>query len=139
MTSIVTTLVTLGATLGVGKLRGASERRKRPLQIRRSYGRTWNLVNRSKRSLVDINVNVNDQDGDWRQLEDVGQIPLLEPSAEYPLGELFPEETLSIYWSELRRNRRHGHHSASLRIKADQDEQHLIVDSSYGGNGGGGK
>ncbi len=126
VTSVITTLSTLGITAGISKLRSAASTEDYPLLLRRTTGQNWVVRNESRRSLVRLNFNVFDADGNFLQPEQhhhyASSISVLEPDEEIGVGRIDPGHSITLYWWTLKRNRPERPKSAHVVVRADDVE-----------------
>lgn len=132
VTSVVTTLITLAATFGVGRVKRTNSLNRQPLLIRQTSPTAWGVLNRTKRLMLEFNANVQ-SDNDYRAL-DTGRT--VYAYGDGYLGEIRPGELVTINWVEMKRNRPKSSHHVSFRMKADVDEYLPEVREPYGNGGG---
>ncbi len=141
VTSVVTTLVTLVVTSGVGGLRRKLGSKNQPILIRRGAGTSWKLKNMTRKSLVNLYSHAYDPDGNaieqegdnhWGPPDGV----ILGPGEELHLGVAPDGGSLSLYWATLRRNRVHSQLSVEVPLKREIDEYRPTPERlPYGGGG----
>ena len=127
--SVVTTLLTLLITTGVGKVSRRSSYNDRPLILTRTPTGI-RLRNRSKRALIDAQPTIYKPDGTWRD-DPVNTLGTLIPGHEAYLA-AEDNDTVEIHWMELRRNKYHNSWRVQFRLKPDVDE--YTPEREQGGN-----
>lgn len=140
VTSVITTLLTLGAS-GLVRLRSSNRRLKSEPAIFRKRGGAWVIDNRSRRNIVQMDVLVHrvrlsGSGEDYKQLS-VGHIaPKTSGYFNFDNLELAPGDELSFNWTVLTRIRQRAEYqSAELVIKPDIDSYPLKVEDVIYGRG----
>jgi hypothetical protein len=137
--SIATTLVTLGITKGVGTIAARSKTKESPLLIRRRANQQWSVTNRTKKAMVNLSFNIVQPDG---------MFP--DPTKTYSPTSLMAKEeafwgvfsdvalnldgySVTISWTELKRQTAGDYGSVEIRIKPDVDEYQPKREKPYAG------
>ena len=130
VTSAITTIVTMGIVGGTRAIKNRGALDKAPLILQRQSGPSWVIVNRTKRNLTGVGANalrpaVEGGEGvlafpqHW-QIDIHGGI--LYPNQGAYAGELRDGDSVTVNWVTLGRSKAKRWHSASTRIRGDEDE-----------------
>lgn len=136
VTSVVTTLATLGVTSTIGRLNRGKTLRERPFMIRPSSATSWSIVNRTKRLYVDFSASAQGTASDSYRTIQTGST--LYPDSEAYLGELKVGDLVSLSWVETRRGKPRIFSNTQFRVYEGTDE-YIPERRDYGAGNGGGK
>lgn len=120
LTSVVTTLATLGVTSGWKSVSQRLSHKQFPIKVKRGSGNSYELINESKRPFTNVYAYIGQQDGSSRPI-DFPSTSLL-PKRSMPLGDVIPGETISIQWHEFRRGKETYYSLEPIRVREDAEE-----------------
>jgi hypothetical protein len=136
VTSAITTLVTMGI---VGSSRAVSRRgalKANPLTLKRQQGKHWEVVNNTKRNLTGVSIQVMPESEEGiRPIDTWGGI--LYARRTQWVGALNEGDTVSVNWVTLGRSKARLWHSATARVRGDEDEFPMRTETNSAHNNGG--
>jgi hypothetical protein len=132
--SVVTTLLTLLITSGIGRVSRKNDLKNKPLLFRRSGTDGLRVVNRSKKVVIDVNYYVQRPTHLPTDMPLHGSLGTILPTMENYIQGVKNDDVITVNWTELKGSKPSGYFNLEFRIKPDIEE--WSPESQGGGYGG---